>query len=182
VIARSGPGCILVNGDVCLDFRIRFARRTTALKDAQADCNRSNQKLNRVFAHEIRRMRPERRTDCGNADDHRQNKTRFQNFGIRLPAHHATEPINDVHNANAGDRELERSEKRGELYQPNRPQIEKPPDRENKLRAPDVFEAIRWRRKDSQSVITPGQSELECNCDNTGNRNIGDFSHGSLLT
>ena len=65
-----------------------------------------------------------------------------------------------------GDRELERSEKRGELYQPNRPQIEKPTDCENKLRAPDVFEAIRRRRKDSQSVIAPGQSEIECNCDN----------------
>ena len=54
-------------------------------------------------------------------------------FGIRLPTHHAAEPVNDVNDANAGDCKLECSEKRRELYQANWPQIEKSTDCENKL-------------------------------------------------
>ncbi|MGB8174083.1 MAG: hypothetical protein WCF29_03585, partial [Pseudolabrys sp.] len=59
--------------------------------------------------------------DRSDADCHCQNETSFKDLGIWLSAHHATEPVNNVNKANAGDRELERSEKRGELNQPNRP-------------------------------------------------------------
>jgi hypothetical protein len=38
-----------------------------------------------------------------------------------MSAHHATEPVSNVNDTNASDRGLERSEKRGELYQPNQP-------------------------------------------------------------
>ena len=119
-----------------------------------------------MFAHQRRRMRRECWTDRGDADRHYQNQTGFKDFGIWLAAHHATEPIDNVNNANAGHRELKRPEKRGEFYQPNRAQIEKSANCENKLRAPDIFKAIRRRREDAQSVIAPGKSEIECNCDN----------------
>jgi hypothetical protein len=65
-------------------------------------------------------MRPERRTDRCDADGYRQNETGFQNFGIRLPTHHATEPVKNVNDANAGDRKFEGAEKRREFYQSNR--------------------------------------------------------------
>ena len=74
---------------------------------------------------------------------------------------HVTEPIDNVNNANAGHRELKGPEKRGEFYQPNRAQVEKSANCKNKLRAPDIFKAIRRRREDAQSVIAPGKSEIE---------------------
>jgi hypothetical protein len=50
-------------------------------------------------------MRRECWTDRGDADRHYQNQTGFKDFGIWLAAHHATEPIDNVNNANAGHRE-----------------------------------------------------------------------------
>ena len=66
----------------------------------------------------------------------------FQNLRVRLSARQAAESIGNVYGADAGNRELEGSEERGELYQSNRPKAEKTPNCENELRAPSVVEAV----------------------------------------
>jgi len=72
-------------------------------------------------------MRRERWTDRGDTDGHRQNETGFQNFGIRLSTHRATEPVSNVNDTNASDRELERSENAASFISPIGPKLKSRP-------------------------------------------------------
>jgi len=133
-----------------------------------------------MFAHQIGTVRPRRRTDRRDADQHDQNEPGFQNFGIGLSAHEAARPISDMQRADAGDSELERRKKSCKLDQPNRTKIEQPADAEQKLRAPHILKAVTRRGQNPERFVSPEQCEIESNQNDNRCGDRGTFLHGFL--
>ena len=126
-------------GRIDCGLRFGFRRfgpvRIATFEYAQPGRNGGKQQLIGMLAHQIGTVRPRRGTDRRDADQHDQDESGFQNFGIGLSAHEAARTISDVQRADAGDSELERCEKCCKLDQPCWAEAEQPADAEQKLLA-----------------------------------------------
>ena len=94
-----------------LGFRRFGAVRIATFEYAQPGRNGGKEQLIGMLAHQIGAVRPRRRTDRRDADQHDQDESGLQNFGIGLSAHEAARTLTDVQRADAGDSELERRKK-----------------------------------------------------------------------